>query len=197
MARLARSKDDPQARAQAEASVADLERKLEVAAQAAHLALNQQAGAMNQSLDQGSVELRRATERLAALQNQDEAGSSQKLAVDPVYRAQFAETMAQLNRLRDRLQDASKTYGPNSPEIKGVNAQIHALEERLIQAFAGKTLVRIDSDAGPLNFKLPVEIGSTLTEAAVEKAALSLPAGYELQYVPVNDHEVELRIVKR
>ncbi len=179
--RLAES-GDAQKSNELQAQVADIERKIEAAQEA-------------MSLQERTTENHIQSQRMMAEAAEINAKRDQFIATD------MNDGLAVL---QEQLRTLQQTYEPNSPEIKARQAQIAAADAALARLMAGRKLVRIEGGL-PAGAELPpgaeVQIGDTLTEDSIRAIAAAVQAirsaPYRVEFIPVNETEVAIRITKR
>jgi hypothetical protein len=107
---------------------------------------------------------------------------------------------ALLDALQRQLATAQLAYTDNHPVVRAIKDQIAKMQQETIRFVVGRTLIRIDGDALPAGFHLPIELGDTLTEDsmnAVVSAVNALDPNIEVAFFPVNETEAAIRIVRR
>jgi beta-lactamase regulating signal transducer with metallopeptidase domain len=106
----------------------------------------------------------------------------------------------QLDTLQRQLANKQLVYTEDHPEVKALKEKIAEMQQEVIKFVAGRKLARIDGDALPSSFHLPVQVGDTLTEdsmSATTSAVNSFDRNLEVVFFPINEQEAAIRIVRR
>jgi TonB family protein len=182
---LAAAANQPEIEAQLKAEIAEQERQLS----AAHLATKLQEDQL-----------------LVAQRDLDRKVEEANLAVAAADRdAERDQVMAggmntELDALLRQLTSLEHVYTKNHPDVRKLKTKISELQQTIIRFVAGRKLIRIDGDQLPPGFHLPVQVGDTLTEDslhAVVAALDGLDPNLEAGFLPVNEREVAIRIIRR
>jgi beta-lactamase regulating signal transducer with metallopeptidase domain len=105
-----------------------------------------------------------------------------------------------LDALQRQLANEQRVYTDVHPEVRALKEKIAEMQQVVIKFVAGRKLVRIDGDALPSSFHLPVQLGDTLTEdsmSATTSAVNAFDRNLEVVFFPVNGWEAAIRILRR
>jgi beta-lactamase regulating signal transducer with metallopeptidase domain len=105
-----------------------------------------------------------------------------------------------LDSIQRQLANKRLVYTDNHPEVRALKQRIAEMQHEIMGFVAGRKLVRIDGDALPSGFHLPVKLGDTLTQDsmnAVVAAVDAFDSNLEVAFFPLNEQEAAIRIVRR
>jgi beta-lactamase regulating signal transducer with metallopeptidase domain len=156
----------------------------------------------NRLLDELAVEKAKAQLDQAALQGSLDALKTDQLRTELAEQVRKLEAAAQAGRvaeeemqLQAQIESMGRIYGPNSPNIKMLEARIAAL---LANFVVGRKVARIDSEI-PAEISPSLQVGDTLTEESIRKlteGVESLHSGLKVLFYPINATDVGVRIIK-
>ena len=106
----------------------------------------------------------------------------------------------QLRALEQQLAELSATLTPENVKVRRLESLIETVRKQMARELAGRKLVRIEGEALPSGFQLPVELGDVLTAESMEAVIAGLrdaDRSLDAQFLTTNDGGIVIRIMRR
>ncbi len=106
----------------------------------------------------------------------------------------------QLRALEQQLAELSATLTPENVKVRRLESLIETVRKQMARELAGRKLVRIEGEALPSGFQLPVQLGDMLTAESMEAVIAGLrdaDRNLDAQFLTTNDGGIVIRIMRR